>query len=164
MGGKPTITNVLYDDYSASNGKKDAINLQLPASDDHSLDDAKENATKFQVGHYYRPRASNSATVDSVFLIHPPGESPILLVFRVTRNKDSHDVNLRGLEIIKKLVPPGVRTYYVVITPTNITPRITIPKSYFQDQGLQNLSPEKLSQVFPVFHYPVDEVALCRVE
>jgi len=111
VGGKPAITNVLYDDYSASEDKEDAIDLQLPASDDYSLDDVKENATKFQVGHYYCPRASNSATVDSVFLIHPPGESPILLMFQVTRNRVSHDVNLRGLEIIKELLPPDVRTY-----------------------------------------------------
>ena len=153
-----------YDDYSASEDNKDAIDLQLPASDDYSLEDVIEDATQLHIGYYYRPRDASFPTVDSIFFIHPPGESPILLMFQVTRIKDSHDVNLRGLEIIKKLLPPGVRTYYVVVTPTNITPQITIPKSYFEDQGVQRLSAEKMSEIFPVFHYPVNEKAIYQVE
>ena len=84
MLGEPAVTYVHYDDYSASEDNRNTIDLQLPASDDYSLEDS----TVLQVGRYCRPREPNFATVDSVFFIHPPGELPILLMFQVTRDKD----------------------------------------------------------------------------
>ena len=162
--GREEEEYICYDDYSASEDRnsKDAIDLPLPASDDYSLEHAIEHATKLHVGHYYRPRDQNFPTVDSIFFIHPPGESPILLMFQVTCNKSEHGVNVDGLKIIKKLLPPDARAYFVVVTPTKILPRIKILKSYFEDQGLLNA--ENVSEAFPVFHYPVDEEALYRAE
>ena len=158
--GKVKAEYIYYDDYSASEDDKDAISLQLPASDDYGLDDA----TELQVGHYYRPRNDYFPTVDSMFFIHPPGKSPILLMFQVTRNKTKHAVDVGGLERIKKLLPPDARAYYVVVTPTNVLPRIKILKSYLEDQGLQVLNAKNVSKVFPVFHLPVDEEALYQTE
>lgn len=46
MLGEPAVTYVHYDDYSASEDNRDTIDLQLPASDDYSLEDS----TVLQVG------------------------------------------------------------------------------------------------------------------
>ena len=158
--GKPVRKYIHYDDYSASRNKEGAINLQLPASDDNPLDET----TELHVGHYYHPQDTNFPTVDSIFFIHPPGEPPILLMFQVTCSRVKHGVDLDGLERIKKLLPSGVRTYFVVVTPTNVMPRIEILKTYFKDEDLQVLNAENLSEVFPVFHYPVDEETLYQAE
>jgi len=150
---------VFYDDYSASMEKRDPMDLKLPASGDHSLDDG----TTLHIDHYYRPRDDYFPTVDSIFFIDSPGDgSPILLMFQITCSKVKHGVDLGGLERIEKLLPSGARAYYVVVTPTNIYPRIKILKSYFED--LDALDPERVSEVFTVFHYPVDDKTLYQVE
>ena len=140
-----TITH--YDDYSASEGG-DAIELQLPESDEFGLEAAEESLL---VGRYYRPGAQNFAMADSLFLI-PTDSQPILLVFHIARNKKEHHVNISSLEEIRRLAP-GVLVYYVIITSEGLTPTVMILKAYFSDPE----TPPDM--VFRVFHLPIaDEV------
>ena len=138
--------NFIWNNYAATVGGKNSTLLQLTPSDEYPL----VEKTKLDVGHYYRPRANNFLAVNSL-LLSSPNESPILLMFQMTRAKGDHGVSERGLNKIAELgLPSGTRKYYVVVTPRDRQPRITASVSHFK-------AGEKPGQVFPVFHYPIHE-------
>lgn len=124
--GKLVATSVQYDYYSASG--KIAFAPRLPASDDHSL----EAATELRVGHYDSLPVSDFLTINSLPSF-TPGSSPTLPMFRVIRNNGTCDVNTGDLDEINQLLPPDTHAYYVVVTPSHMTPRIVIPKSCFTE-------------------------------
>ena len=125
IGRRSSESNSFYDDYTASEQGRDQEVLQLTASEYHPLNEE----VRLRFGHYYRPQTTNFPTIDSLFLIHPPGEpSPTLLMFQITRNKTEHDVNEGGLCRIEKMkLPKNIRRYYVLVTPHNIQPKIKAP-------------------------------------
>jgi len=120
--------NVIFDDYVASKTKTPLTEFQLTGSKEHRL----VEGVKLRTNHYCRPESSNFAAVDSVLLIDPPGELPILFMFRMAWNKTKHGIKLHGLpKVDKPLVPPDTRKYLVIVTPENIHPGITVPVKYF---------------------------------
>jgi len=124
-GGK---TNVIFDKYTTSEAKNTPTEFQLTSSEEYHLVAGAE----LQENQYCRPESSNFAAVDSVLLIHPPGESPILFMFQMTRNKTKHDAKLSGLQKVEGLdLPLDTRKYLVIVTPEDIYPRITVPLEYF---------------------------------
>ena len=121
-------TNIIFDDYAASKARIDPIEFQLTCSEEHPLIEGAE----LVMNHYYRLESSDFAAVDSVLLIHPPGDPPILFMFHVTRDETKHSTNLGGLRKIGELgVPLGTRRYLVIVTPESIHPSITVPLKYF---------------------------------
>jgi hypothetical protein len=143
---------LLYDKYTSSKERADTlVTLQLSRSEEHPLHEGIE----LDVGHYYRLPAKDFPTIDSLALIHPPGEpSPILLMFKITRDGSRYDVNPGSLLILEGLeFPPDTRKYYVLVTPPGIKPQITVPKEHFTDRGMDITKPD---EIFPVFHCPVD--------
>ena len=144
--GAKSKKNFTWNDYTATNNQENSTLLQLPSSKEYPLD--KE--TKLIVGRYYRPRAGNFPTIDSLLLVSPPNELPILLMFQITRDKGEHRVSKDGLDKVAAFrLPRRTRKYYVVVTPDDRQPDITAPMSHWED--------EDPGQVFPVFHYPVHE-------
>jgi len=148
--GSASKLNYFYCNYTASEQGKDQKVFQLSASEEHLLNEE----VQLRVGHYYRPQTSNFPTIDSLFLVHPPGgPSPILLMFQMTRNKKEHDVNEGGLCRIEAMdLPRNTRKYYVLVTPRDIQPKIKAPKVYLK-AGRKS---RKFDKDFQVFHLPVD--------
>ena len=147
--GARANTNFAWKDYKATVNGKNPMFLQLPPSEESPLVEQAE----LDVGHYYRPQANNFPAIDSLLLIHPPNESPILLMFQMTRDKDGHGINKCGLIKVDAFnLPPNTRKYYVVVTPYDIHPKIMASLSYLED--------EDSGQAFSVFHYPVHEDAI----
>ena len=121
-------TNIIFDDYAASKAKNDPVEFQLTRSKVHPL----VEGTELQANHHYRLESSNFPAVNSVLLIDPPGEPPILFMFHMTRNKTKEGRNLRGLHKVDALsLHLGTRRYLVIVTPEKIHPGITIPLKYF---------------------------------
>jgi len=121
---RTTQTFDIYADYTASKKDKNSKTLQLAVSDEHLLVDGMQ----LQVNHYYRP-GKNFPTIDSLLLLHPPNELPVLLMFRITRSRVKHDLKLSGLERVNQMVlPSGTRKYYVVVSPVGIEPEIHVLK------------------------------------
>ena len=121
-------TKVIFDDYAASKAKNTPTEFQLTDSMEHPLVWGAE----LQTNHCCRPESSNFAAVDSVLLIRPPDEPPILFMFQMTRNETKRDINLRGLRKVDRLVVPlGTRRYLVIVTPENVHPAITVPLGFF---------------------------------
>lgn len=175
--GRRVKANFVYDDYTSA--KNNPTELQLADSTDLDL----VEKAKLEKGHYYRPISTNFPGIDSLLLIHPPGElTPILLMFRFTRNEIELDAKLRGLGKIDELgLPSDTRRYYIVVIPEGIHPKITIRTSYFKegqdkdtdegedeemDEGDEEMNEgedEEMGQElevppddgFLVFHYPV---------
>jgi len=61
------------------------------------------------------------------------------------------------LEIAGLVLPRKFYRIYITVTPKGRHPTITIPKIYVTDE---NLHDKEIDNVFPVFHYPVDESGL----
>ncbi|KAF9647700.1 hypothetical protein BDM02DRAFT_3129593 [Thelephora ganbajun] len=143
--------DLIYNDYTASEERKDPANVQLTASEERDL----LEGAQLQKDRYYRPKITNFPAIDSLLLVHPPGEpSPILLMFQITRNKQDHDANVRGLDKVKNMgLPPDACRYYVVVTPEGVQPKIMVSMEYF-GENIRQILPD---EVFPVFHYPVRE-------
>jgi len=75
------VANLIYGNYAASRNRRDRVNLALPVSSEYPLTEE----VQLEEDLYYYSESSNFA-VDSLLLIHPPGESPILLMFQMTVN------------------------------------------------------------------------------
>jgi len=148
IGGHHANINTIYDHYPPS-FDVGAKALVLPVSEEHSL---LPNMT-LTIGNYYRPLNPNFPTIDSLFLVEPPGEpSPILLMFQVTQNRVSHDVKPRGLAAVEGLgLPPNTRKWLVVVTPFNIEPKIVVPPK----ANVPNTDRMDVDEVLRVFNYPV---------
>ena len=172
--GRCANADFVYKDYTASKKKINPTDIQLVDSEEHDL----AKGVELEEGRYYRPKAITFSAIDSLLLIHPPGEpSPILLMFRVTRNKQTRDAKLlSGLRKIDELnLPSDVRKYYIMITPKGIWPKISVPINYFdggqdegededeeEDEGEEEEDEEMDQDVemppddqFQVLHYPV---------
>ena len=132
----------IYVNYSASQIQQNSKTLQLTVSDGHLLVDGMQ----LQVDHYYRP-GKNFPTIDSLLLIHPANELPILLMFQIIRSTEKHNVKPSGLERVNRIgFPPGTRRYYVAVTPVGMQPEIHVLKGHLANVG--------------VYHHPVDESTL----
>ena len=149
IGCHNTEGNFIYNDYTASQEGRNQRFLQLPGSEGHLLC----RGVKLEVGHYYR-RQATSDVISSLFLLCPPDEpSPILLVFWITRNETRQEISEDDLRRIDGLdLPPYTRRCYVVVTPRNVRPEISVPEGYFRGRGKRG---RKAEDIFPVFHYPV---------
>ena len=138
------MAGLVYDNYAASRNGKDPVNLTLPVSSEYPLTEG----VRLEEGRYYRPKSSDFV-VDSLLLIHPPGESPILLMFQMAPNNSERDVSPKGLDIIDRM-SPGARKYFVVVTPETVYPKVNIPTKCFKEtRGQVAFADEAL----PVFHY-----------
>ena len=149
----------LYGDYRAmTNGESIGLErLELPPSDEYPL---HEGAT-LEVGRYYRPESATFPTIDSLCLVEPPGRyTPVLLIFRIARDKTSYDVMEKGLHKVQqlKLPNPQTRKYYVAVTLDDLQPKITI-----SGRSLGLMCEGRPEDVFPVYHYPVDLDGLFEV-
>ena len=162
VGGEVTAACVYFDSSSASETNQVPLHFELPASHDRSL----EAGTKLCVGNYYRPRADSFPGVDSLLFINPRDSSdyrhrpPMTLMFRFIHNEDIHHVNLDSLAEIKRSLPKNTCARYVAVTPSNIKPRITIPKPSFPDRDLESLGGCRVDSDLWVLHHSTDEAAL----
>jgi len=149
IGGHRATINTIYDHYPHSYDVG-AKALVLPESEEHSL----QPMMTLTIGRYYRPLIPNFPTIDSLFLVKPPREpSPILLMFQVTQNKDSHGVKRRGLAAVEGLgLPPNTRKWLVVVTPFNIEPKIVVPPK----TAAPNTDRMDVDEVLEVFNCPVE--------
>ena len=135
--GHCATTNFVYNDYTASNERRDQRDLELPGSGEHLF----VEGDKFCVGQY--------------FIDHPDVDAgaspPILLTFHITRNKE-YDLDVEDLRRINGLnfsPHSNICKYLVVVTPDDIHPEIRVPKTFFEGE---EEAPEDL---FSMFHYPV---------
>ena len=150
--------NIHYADYTSSLLEQGSVHLRLPTSAEYPL----RREMELTAGRYYHPPNLNFPTVDSVFFIHSPDEPlPILLIFHMTQTNDEHLVNLNDLIAVDGLqVPPNTRKWYVVVTPFDRGPHITVPRKYFPPE----MDVKKADEMFPVFHCPVSTDALLSPE
>jgi len=189
IGGHQAEVNLLYDNYTASRKRQDPMNLELVKSEQYLLAEKHH----LQKNCYYLPKSKSFPAIDSLFLVHPPGEPlPILLVFQITRDEKDHDVNKRSLRKIDDLkLPPNTRKCYVVVTPEGVRPTITVPTKYLQNEEQQETSDSEetstdedeestdgdremsvdedqdqmsVGNLFSVFHYPVRMAQLFKNE
>ena len=150
IGGESANTDFIWKDYTATKKGENPTVILLTPSEEYSLGEKARPV----VGHYYRPRAADFPTIDSLLLVHPPSES-LLLAFRIMRDGTEDDVNEQGLRRIGELdFSWNTRRYYVV-TPRGVQPQMTASLEHFKDKG----DPGK---VFPVFHCPVSVDTLFR--
>jgi len=137
--------NLIYDNYTATSGRKSAKTFKLRASAEYPL----MEGVRLDNNHYYRSEASNFSAIDSLLLICPAlCKPPVLLMFQMTLAKEVHEVKLRGLQKVDDLdIFPGAQRYYVIVTPEKIQPKITVPIEYFEGK--------EVDKTLKVFHYPV---------
>jgi len=140
------VANLICDTYASSRGRRDRVNLALPVSSEYLLTEE----VQLEEGCYYHSESSNFA-VDSLLLIRPPGESPILLMFQMTANDNELGLSPEGLDTIDRMLP-GTRKYYVVVTPETAHPRVNIPAKYSKKTKKQAALADK---AFLVFQYSV---------
>ena len=157
--GKGPVS-LTYNNHVASLHQNDLKTLELLPSAEYPLTET----TKVEKDCYYHPVAEKFPTIDSLLLVHPPGEPlPILLMFQITRSGE-HDVKIEGLRKVDNLhFSTPIKKYYVVVTPESIRPQITVPNEYFEkDKGLSVDAGESADEEFSVFHYPVRPDGLFR--
>ena len=138
--GRKARVDILYDNYTASKARENPGNLQLAESENLPF----VKAERLQKNHYCCPESRYLLTIDSLLLIHPPDEPPILM-FKISRNRKDHHANPQGLHRMDNLkVPPDTRRYYVVVTPEGIRPRIKVSAKYLNGQRQQETSDEEI--------------------
>jgi len=158
MNGSQPSKNFTYDDYTATKNGANKIRVTLPRLAEHHLIDTVP--THLNRNTYYRPKHTNFSSVGSWILIQPdPGQPPIFIMFQITINVGSHDVKVKGLELIDTLpIPVGAQRWLVVLTPSDVTPAIgPVSMDYL---GKKISGGVKFGSVFSVFHYPVDSDAV----
>ena len=147
-----TEGNFIYNDYTASQEGRNQQFLQLTGSEGRLL----AEGVKSEVGHYYRIQATDSDSINSLFLVYPPDEpSPVLLMFWIAWNETRQDISEGDLRRIDGLnLPPNTRRWYVVVvvTPHDVWPEIRVPEVYVRGRGKRG---RKAEDIFPVFHCPV---------
>jgi hypothetical protein len=123
--------NLVYDNYTSSKERQNPMNLRLTGSTEYPLVEAGPPETN----RYYRPESNGFPGIDSLFLIHLPNEPfPILLTLQITWNRRGRGVDEKGLRKIDDLqLSPYTRRYWVVVTPKDIHPKITVPVKHPQD-------------------------------
>ena len=97
--------NIIYNSYPHFYKWQDAKAFPLPTSVEHPLV-LKMTLT---AGNYYHPSNVNFTAFDSLFFIYfSDKSSPILLIFQMMQNKDSHDVRFNSILAVEELdLPPN---------------------------------------------------------
>ena len=136
--GRRVGKNPTYDYYAAS---------QLAESEQHLLSEGDA----LEEGHYYRPGSADFPGIDSLLLVHPPGELlSILLIFRITWDRGEHGVSADSLRKIDDLeLPSNAHRCYVIPTPEDILPKVMVSMEQFWAERRW-----LLHDAFPVFYYP----------
>jgi hypothetical protein len=154
--GKTEQTNVIYEDYTATDSRAAAVRITLPKLAEIILEG--EMGSTLQVGDYYRPRNKNFPPLDSWLLAQPTSqESPILLRFQITHREARYGAEISGLAKVDKLVTAGTQKCLVVVTPTGVRPKVTVSRDYLTDTFLAGRDP---NVAFPVYHLPYSYDAL----
>ena len=145
--GRRVGENLTYDDYAASGRQKRSMSLQLAESEQHLLPEGGA----LEEGRYYRPESADFPGIDSLLLVHPPGEQlSILFMFRITWDQDEHGVNADSLRKIDDLeLPSNARRCYVIVTPEDVLPKVAVSMEQFWSERRR-----LLTDAFPVFYYP----------
>ena len=159
--GRVAETEFIFDDYTASKEKKPHRIFQLPESEEYFLDEP----THPGVGRYCRTRPANFATIDALFFVRPPGEpSPTFFALQFARveERDVKENELRRIIQLGHSWTPDIETraYFVVVTPDDVQPKITVPKTSFGDKGGKVTGEESLDRLFRVFHFPISRKKL----
>lgn len=125
--------NIVSDNYDSYNNPVNPENFQLAWSEQHVL--PEDDSVKLREGYYYRPASDTFPTIDSLLLLHRTGDtSPTLLMFQITR-AEKHDVNPKGLDKVDGLsFPLDTRKFFVVVTPGDVRPTITVPWSILMNE------------------------------
>ena len=137
--------------------KQNPMDLQLPGLDKRPLVEGGD----FHKNCYYRLVSTGFPGIDSLLLICPlDGSPPILLIFRIARNAETHDVSEEGFSRINNLgLSPDTRKYYVVVTTEGVEPEMRVPEAYFA-KGREKV----IGKVSQVLNYPVPtEVLFPRI-
>ena len=146
--GTPWPEHYFYEHYPGKN----AVDLQMPGSEEHR----PVEGVRSVVNPRYHPRFTAPA-IDPLFLIHPPDDSPpIILVFEATQNAEDWDANRGSLRRADAL-DLKVRQHYVVIALEGTRPKITVPKAYHEVTSVNQPLPKEVLQVF---NYPVPKHVL----
>jgi len=151
--GFPETKNMIYGDCDAFKEQEDPVDLEWATSEQYIL--PEDDSVELQEGRYYRPGSTSFPTIDSLLLLPPSSDTspPILLMFQITKNQERHDVNPGDLHRVDRLkFPPNACKYYVVVTPKDAWPKITVSMEHFRGQPMV---PDTL---FSFFHYPVREL------
>ena len=144
--------NYLYDDYTATIRKENGQSFQLDRLVEYEFDFEEIKKVVIEENRYYRPKAKNFATVDSFFLYRPPDTTPILFMFQFTQAQGGHDAKTKGLTLMDSLkLPTNVSKKYVVVTPEDTYPTISVSKVYHDSHG-----------PLRVFHHPVNTGEIFR--
>jgi len=85
---------------------------------------------RLEENRYYRPKYSNFLLIiDSLLLIHPPGEPSPMLMLRIARNGEPHMGDLHKIDDLQ--FSPDTCRYYVMVTPEGVYPETTAPMEHF---------------------------------
>jgi len=133
--------------------------IQLPESGEHFLVEGDQ----LRVGQYYRLRAADFSSIDSLFFIHPHDEpSPILLAFQIRHNAVC-DINEEDLRRVNGLNLPhtNVRKFFVLVTPNDIQPGIEALNAFSEGTGGQRDMDQRTPGMhWQAFRQPVSMVGL----
>jgi len=152
--GRLADGDVVYDDYRTTIMPSNR-HVQLGPLAEVPLTDG----ITLNPGYYYHPQIPNFPTIDSLIL-YPPvdGKPPVLVIFQITCTAEERAVKEVGLEKINQLViPKNAEKFLVIVTPEDVKPKITVPRTYLTDAFLANRTPDT---AFPVFHLQVTRGAL----
>lgn len=151
----PEGEGIIYEDYASRNPK----HASLPKLKERVVTD--ETGTRLGYDTYYRPQSNSFPTIDSWVLVqHHPHDTPTFLTFQITTDMEQHEVKRSGLDKVDKLdIPFGARRYLVVLTPTGVKPKVTVPMDYLTDKFSRGYGVDMASK-FLVFHYQVDNNVL----
>ena len=146
--------NVIYDDYKDTT-EPDTRQIILGPLEAVPLTDGMT----LSPGCYYRPQISNFPSIDAVVFLPSSGDQPpVFIIFQFTCNVEKHPIKKVGLERINKLViPPNAEKLLVVVTPEDVEPKITVPRTYLTDDFPDGRAP---NVAFPVYHLTVPRKSL----
>jgi len=88
--------NLTYDNYAAS-GRQEKP--QLAESEQHPLPEGGA----LEEGRYCRPKSADFPGIDSLLLVHLPGELLSILMFQITWDQGEHGMNADSLRKIDDL-------------------------------------------------------------
>ena len=144
---------IIYDDYKATNSRKDKKQVNLPNLEEHIIIDKTEAHIKYNT--YYRPEHSNSNSIDSWVLIQQGlWKPPIFIMFQITTDVGKCELTQASLDIIDQLdIPKDALRWLVVFSPKEVHPEIG-PKMV--DYLKKSVDIPLNSVHIPVFHYPIN--------
>jgi len=154
--GKKADAAIIYDDYHATKSGDDRKRINIQDLEEYVVIDETETAVEYNT--YYHPKRTNFPTVDSWIVVRPHlSKFPIFMMFQITINTSSHDVNQAGLDIMDGLdVPKDALKWLVVVTPKELSPQIGPVETDYLKKKLPARARVNPDVHFPVFHYPID--------